>query len=87
MHFSALTEKIAEVLVSMKCKYLVEPHQIQGLDSVSIFPAVQWLVKKVIETRAMFGDYVRQRAMHQYCKEVDPTSTPASRFRKEVSTG
>jgi hypothetical protein len=37
----ALTEKIVSVLPKMKCPYQVEPHQIQGLDCIHIFPVVQ----------------------------------------------
>ena len=47
----ALTEKIVEALPRLKCPLRLEPHQIQGLDHISIFPVVQWLVKKALETR------------------------------------
>jgi len=48
---SALTEKIVAALPKLRCPLSLEPHQIQGLDNVSIFPVVQWLVKKALETR------------------------------------
>jgi len=48
---SALTEKIVAALPKLRCPLRLEPHQIQGLDNVSIFPVVQWLVKKALETR------------------------------------
>lgn len=38
---SALTEKIVGVLPRMKCPHRIEPHQIQGLDFIHIFPVVQ----------------------------------------------
>ncbi|XP_031631503.1 protein furry isoform X3 [Contarinia nasturtii] len=41
-----LTEKIVAALPKMKCPYLIEPHQIQGLDFINIFPVIQWLVKR-----------------------------------------
>ena len=47
----SLTEKIVSVLPKMKCPVQIEPHQIQGLDFINIFPVVQWLVKKALETR------------------------------------
>ena len=47
----ALTEKIVEALPRLKCPLALEPHQIQGLDHISIYPVVQWLVKKALETR------------------------------------
>jgi hypothetical protein len=34
----ALTEKVVAVLRDMKCPYLIEPHQIQGLDYIHIYP-------------------------------------------------
>jgi len=37
----ALTEKIVAVLPRMKCPHRLEPHQIQGLDFISIFPVIQ----------------------------------------------
>jgi len=40
-HLSALTEKIVSVLPRMKCPHRLEPHQIQGLDFIHIFPVVQ----------------------------------------------
>ena len=39
--FSALTEKIVAVLPRMKCPHRIEPHQIQGLDFIHIYPVVQ----------------------------------------------
>ena len=40
-HFRALTEKIVGVLPKMKCPHRIEPHQIQGLDFIHIYPVVQ----------------------------------------------
>ena len=64
----ALTEKIVNVLPKMKCSHLIEPHQIQGLDFKSIFPVIQWLVKKVIETREETGDHIRAYSISQFNK-------------------
>ena len=36
-----ITEKIIKVLLSIKCAYALEPHQIQGLDTVKILPVMQ----------------------------------------------
>lgn len=46
---SALTEKIVTVLPKMQCPCLIEPHQIQGLDFIKIFPVIQWLVKRSVK--------------------------------------
>ena len=39
--YRALTEKIVAVLPRMKCPHRLEPHQIQGLDFIHIYPAIQ----------------------------------------------
>lgn len=64
----ALTEKIVGALKRMKCPHRIEPHQIQGLDFIHIFPVVQWLVKKALETRQETGDYVRAFSISQFNK-------------------
>ena len=56
------------VLPRMKCPHRLDPHQIQGLDFIHIFPVIQWLVKRAIETREEFGDYIRSYSMSQYSK-------------------
>ena len=42
---SALVEKIVAVLPRMKCPYRIEPHQIQGMDFIHIYPVVQVCLK------------------------------------------
>ncbi|KAM8856154.1 coiled-coil domain-containing protein 93 isoform 2-T2 [Spinachia spinachia] len=64
----ALTEKIVSVLPKMMCPHCLEPHQIQGLDYIHIFPVIQWLVKRAIETREEMGDYVRAYSISQFQK-------------------
>ncbi|XP_063144795.1 coiled-coil domain-containing protein 93 [Candoia aspera] len=64
----ALTEKIVSVLPRMKCPHRLEPHQIQGLDFIHIFPVIQWLVKRAIETREEMGDYIRSYSISQFQK-------------------
>ncbi|KAL3056807.1 hypothetical protein OYC64_019310 [Pagothenia borchgrevinki] len=64
----SLTEKIVSVLPKMKCPHCLEPHQIQGLDFIHIFPVIQWLVKRAIETREEMGDSVRAYSICQFQK-------------------
>uniref|UniRef100_A0A8C7YHK8 Coiled-coil domain-containing protein 93 n=1 Tax=Oryzias sinensis TaxID=183150 RepID=A0A8C7YHK8_9TELE len=64
----ALTEKIVSVLPKMKCPHRLEPHQIQGLDFIHIFPVIQWLVKRAIETREEMGDQVRAFSIAEFQK-------------------
>ncbi|XP_022080112.1 coiled-coil domain-containing protein 93-like [Acanthaster planci] len=65
----ALTEKIVAVLPRMKCPHRIEPHQIQGLDFIHIYPVVQWLVKRAIETREEMGDLIRAFSISQFNKQ------------------
>ena len=64
----ALTEKIVAVLPQMKCPHRIEPHQIQGLDFIHIFPVIQWLVKRAIATREELGDKIREYSLMQFHK-------------------
>lgn len=50
----------------MKCPYQIEPHQIQGLDFINIFPVVQWLVKRSVETRAEKSSKLKAFAIGQF---------------------
>ncbi|XP_043257367.1 coiled-coil domain-containing protein 93 isoform X2 [Colletes gigas] len=65
----SLTEKIVAVLPNMNCPYRIEPHQIQGLDCIHIFPVIQWLVKRSMETREETADFVRSFALNQFHKK------------------
>lgn len=44
--------KLAEIVVNcirtMGCPHSLQPHEIQGLNYVNIFPVIQWLVKQVL---------------------------------------
>ena len=53
----------------MKCPLRLEPHQIQGLDFIKMYPVLQWLVKKVLETREEMSDYIRNYSESQFNKE------------------
>ncbi|XP_057361661.1 coiled-coil domain-containing protein 93 isoform X1 [Manis pentadactyla] len=64
----ALSEKIVSVLPRMKCPHQLEPHQIQGMDFIHIFPVIQWLVKRAIETKEEMGDYIRSYSISQFQK-------------------
>ncbi|KAG7467519.1 hypothetical protein MATL_G00154670 [Megalops atlanticus] len=83
----ALTEKIVSVLPKMKCPHRLEPHQIQGLDFIHIFPVVQWLVKRAIETREEMGDYIRSYSMAQFQKTHSSPEDDEFLQRKEKAIG
>ncbi|VDN04640.1 unnamed protein product [Thelazia callipaeda] len=73
----ALTEKVVEVLPQLKCPHTIEPHQIQGLDCIHIFPVVQWLVREAVYAKELYGDNVRNHAMYHFSHRF--------RFSKEKS--
>ncbi|KAF7996361.1 hypothetical protein HCN44_001993 [Aphidius gifuensis] len=64
----SLTEKIVAMLPKMNCPHRIEPHQIQGLDCIHIFPVIQWLVKRSMETRKDNASFVRAFALSQFDK-------------------
>jgi len=64
-----LSEKIIRALPRLKCPHRLEPHQIQGLDFIHIYPVMQWLVKKVLETREEMSDYIRNFSEIQFSKD------------------
>ncbi|XP_071955129.1 coiled-coil domain-containing protein 93-like [Antedon mediterranea] len=79
----ALTEKIVAVLPRMKCPHRLEPHQIQGLDFIHIFPVVQWLVKRAIETKEEMGDQIRAFSVSQFNKNHQTPEDSEFAKRKE----
>ena len=52
----------------MKCPHKLEPHQIQGMDCIHIFPVIQWLIKRSLETRKSNADTIRSFASWQFTK-------------------
>ncbi|CAH0398688.1 unnamed protein product [Chilo suppressalis] len=79
----ALTEKIVKVLPTMKCPYIIEPHQIQGLDFINIYPLIQWLIKYSSEFREAKEDELRKFAVMQYEKNHIFESDRAMFMQKE----
>ncbi|EZA53949.1 hypothetical protein DMN91_012005 [Ooceraea biroi] len=65
----SLTEKIVVMLLKMNCPHRIEPHQIQGLDCIHIFPVIQWLVKRSMEMRQEMAGFVRSFALNQFHKK------------------
>ncbi|KAE9548700.1 hypothetical protein FO519_008082 [Halicephalobus sp. NKZ332] len=65
----SLTENIVKVLPNFKCPHALEPHQIQGLDCIHIFPVMKWLVKEAIEAKIRTGDQVLNHAVFQFKQE------------------
>ena len=63
---SKTSDQVVKALVAMKCPFPLQSHQIQGLDYTHLFPIIQWLVRKVIETRRLTGDTTRLQSLHQF---------------------
>ncbi|XP_017775729.1 PREDICTED: coiled-coil domain-containing protein 93 isoform X2 [Nicrophorus vespilloides] len=79
----SLTEKIVAVLPKLKCPHLIEPHQIQGLDFIHIFPVIQWLVKRSMEFREKMSASLRRFAIKQFNRDFD-NSTVESKKTDEI---
>ncbi|XP_076068907.1 coiled-coil domain-containing protein 93 [Oratosquilla oratoria] len=81
----ALTESIVCLLPIMQCPHHLEPHQIQGLDAIHIYPVIQWLVKKALETREEFGDETRAYALTEFKRQYqDPESATFQPWKKNA---
>jgi hypothetical protein len=67
---SKVAERIVEALESMGVPHPLQSHQIHGLDYDHLFPVVQWLVARVIETRRLYGDDSRRIAEFRCAKRT-----------------
>lgn len=67
----------------MKCPHIIEPHQIQGLDFINIYPLVQWLIKYSSEYREAREDELRRFAVKQYEKDYIFESDRAHFIQRE----
>uniref|UniRef100_A0A8C5BQT5 Coiled-coil domain-containing protein 93 n=1 Tax=Gadus morhua TaxID=8049 RepID=A0A8C5BQT5_GADMO len=70
----ALTENIVSVLPKMKCPHRLEPHQIQGLDFIHIFPVIQdedFLQKKGRAVKAVLDISEVYKPRRKYKRQVE----------------
>ena len=67
----ALTENIVKVLPKFKCPHSIEPHQIQGLDCIRIFPVIS-----VSHHRSLISSLLSGLSM----KQLKLRSTMATKF-------
>lgn len=79
----ALTERVVTLLPQMKCPFNLEPHQIQGLDFVSIFPVIQWLVKESVKLRSEKAERLKLFAVGQFHNHFETTSSESERIERE----
>ena len=59
-----LSEKIEKALQRMKCPHSLQAHQMEGLDYPQIYPVVQWLLTRVLDARAQFGNQLRRYSQY-----------------------
>ena len=52
----------------MSCPFIIQPHQIQGLDYPRLFPVIQWLVKIVLNFQQETAEFTRKQAAIQFEK-------------------
>ncbi|KAG5678485.1 hypothetical protein PVAND_008154 [Polypedilum vanderplanki] len=79
----ALTERVVKVLPSMKCPFVLEPHQIQGLDYINIFPVVQWLIKESVKLRTEKADRLKKFAVGQFHNQFSLKTTEEEKQKRE----
>lgn len=63
----------------MKCPFALEPHQIQGLDFISIYPVVQWLVKESVNLRNEKAERLKLFAVGQFHNHFSMSSSTKNR--------
>lgn len=79
----SLTERVVAVLPQMKCPYILEPHQIQGMDFINIFPVVQFLVKESVKLRSEKAERLKAFAIGQFHNHFTVTSDECENTEKE----
>eukprot|EP01113_Clastostelium_recurvatum_P017725 TRINITY_DN2092_c0_g1_i2.p1 TRINITY_DN2092_c0_g1~~TRINITY_DN2092_c0_g1_i2.p1 ORF type:complete len:610 (-),score=212.75 TRINITY_DN2092_c0_g1_i2:101-1930(-) len=80
-----LSEKLIEALHKLKCPYPLQAQQIQGQDYINLFPIIQWLVAKVLETRAETGDLSRIYSESQFNKTYETPQDRDFNARKDLA--
>lgn len=63
-----IADSIINALRKMRCPFPLASQVIQGSNFIELAPAMQWLVKKVLENRAEQGNYIRRFAELQFGK-------------------
>jgi hypothetical protein len=77
-----VSEKITAALKQIQCPVILNPVQLQGLDLDIIFQVLQWLVKKLLETR----DEISSRNK-SYARSYLQTKSLIKSINEEKTTG
>lgn len=67
----------------MKCPYTLEPHQIQGLDFINVYPVIQWLVKESVNIRAERSDKLKKFAVGEFHNHFKLTTSDKTRHERQ----
>lgn len=78
-----MTERVVSVLPQMKCPFILEPHQIQGLDYINIFPVIQWLVKESVKLRSEKAERLKLFAVGQFHNHFSLTTTEQEQIERD----
>ena len=80
-----LSEKICTALKQMECPHTIAAHQIQGLDYRKAKPVIEWLIRKLYESRdtrqalnrrqGIFNFNLYQKKGHQAEQDEAPEPT------------
>lgn len=67
----------------MKCPFTLEPHQIQGLDFINIYPVIQWLVKESVNLRAERSEKSKKFAVSEFHNHFKMITSDNSRQERQ----
>lgn len=70
------------MLPKMKCPFVLEPHQIQGLDFINIYPVVQWLVLESVHLRNEKAERLAEFAIGQFHNHFKLSSNEKTRTER-----
>jgi hypothetical protein len=79
MFHRSLVERVVAVLPIMKCPFTLEPHQIQGLDFINIYPVIQWLVKESVNLRAEKAEKLKLFSIGEFHNHFKLTTSDKTR--------
>ena len=72
-----LSEQAIRGLDKAGCPFRLGAHQIQGLDYEHLFPVIQWLVRKLNESRDDRTELTRRQALHYHASQMRAPVAPS----------
>ena len=80
-----LSEKVVAAIRQMDCPLQILPHQVQGLDYGRIYPIIQWLVKKLMDSRDTRGERNKKQAVLNYKLKFTEEQEEGAADKKKAS--